>query len=92
MVTGPFADFTWRQARRRVAERGADDTDEAAIARALDDLLSRCEHGPVTADDRSARRAAARGRVAPPAHTGHRRSNPATNRVRPPAPNPLTRR
>ena len=68
MVTGPFADFTWREARRRVAERGADDTDEAAIARALDDLLSRCEHGPVTADDRSARRAAARGRVAASTH------------------------
>ena len=84
MVTGPFADFTWREARRRVAERGADDTDEAAIARALDDLLSRCEHGPVTADDRSARRAAARGRVAasthrpPPVEPGDEPREPAS--------------
>jgi putative transposase len=46
MVRAPFADFTWRHARRLAAERGLDDTDETAIARILDDLLTRAERGP----------------------------------------------
>ncbi|MGN2636520.1 Mu transposase C-terminal domain-containing protein [Nocardia takedensis] len=68
MVSAPFADFTWREARRLVARRGADDTDETAIARALDDLLTRGENGPARPDERATRRAAARGRVAAATH------------------------
>ncbi|MDE1672672.1 Mu transposase C-terminal domain-containing protein [Nocardia gipuzkoensis] len=68
MVSAPFADFTWREARRLVARRGADDTDETAIARALDDLLIRSENGPARPDERATRRAAARGRVAAATH------------------------
>ena len=65
MVTGPFADFTWTQARRLVAERGGDDTDETGIARALDDLLTRAERGPgVKKLDRASARTAARTRTA----------------------------
>ncbi|WP_433521557.1 integrase [Nocardia pseudovaccinii] len=68
MVTGPFADFTWREARRRAAEKGGDDTDETAIARALEELLTRSEQGPAAAVDRAARRAVARGRAAAITH------------------------
>ncbi|WP_430783356.1 Mu transposase C-terminal domain-containing protein [Actinoplanes sp. G11-F43] len=46
MVGAPFADFTWRTARQLVAQRGGDDTNETAIARALDDLLTRAGNGP----------------------------------------------
>jgi transposase InsO family protein len=46
MVGAPFADFTWRAARHIVEQRGGDDTDETAIARALDDLLTRAGAGP----------------------------------------------
>ncbi|MDG4786229.1 hypothetical protein O7626_09865 [Micromonospora sp. WMMD1102] len=46
MVGQPFADFTWRAARQIVAGRGGDDTDETAVARALDDLLTRAGAGP----------------------------------------------
>ncbi|MFC9938561.1 Mu transposase C-terminal domain-containing protein [Nocardiopsis alba] len=56
----PFADFTWRAARQVVAQRGGDDTDQAAVARALDQLLSRAGEGPA-----HQRRAAARTRSAP---------------------------
>lgn len=67
MVTAPFADFTWRHARRMVAESGRDAT-ETEIARALDALLTRAEHGP---DKTGARivartRTAAANRPAPP--------------------------
>ncbi|NLU78793.1 transposase [Micromonospora sp. HNM0581] len=48
MVSAPFADFTWRHARR-LAGRGAT---EAEIARVLDDLLTRAEHGPDKASAR----------------------------------------
>lgn len=68
MVAAPFADFTWRHARRLVAESGRDVT-ETEIARALDDLLTRAEHGPDTAS----RKVAARTRAATSAH---RRSAP----------------
>ncbi|MEU4806589.1 Mu transposase C-terminal domain-containing protein [Actinosynnema sp. NPDC023587] len=59
LVTAPFADFTWRHARRLVAESGRDVT-EAEIARALDALLTRAEHGP----DKAGARVAARTRTA----------------------------
>jgi putative transposase len=59
MVAAPFADFTWRHARRLVAESGREVT-ETEIARALDDLLTRAEHGP----DTTGRKIAARTRAA----------------------------
>lgn len=63
MVGVPFADFTWRHARQLAAQatgnRGRDLT-ESAIARALDELLSRAEHGP----DRAGARIVARTRTA----------------------------
>ncbi|WP_063047729.1 Mu transposase C-terminal domain-containing protein [Nocardia pseudovaccinii] len=63
MVAAPFADFTWRHARRLVAESGRDVT-ETEIARALDDLLTRAEHGP----DTTSHKIAARTRAATSAH------------------------
>ncbi|MEO3781393.1 Mu transposase C-terminal domain-containing protein [Micromonospora sp. B11E3] len=62
MVGAPFADFTWRAARQIVAQRGGDDTDETAIARALDGLLTRAGNGPD--GDVRQRRVAARTRAA----------------------------
>ena len=47
MVCAPFADFTWRHARRLAAQAGRDDTDETEIARVLDELLTRAQNGPV---------------------------------------------
>ncbi|MGK5545485.1 Mu transposase C-terminal domain-containing protein [Streptomyces sp. URMC 127] len=52
LVNAPFADFTWDHARRLAAAAGLDDTNETAVARVLDALLTRAEHGP---DLRSAR-------------------------------------
>ncbi|PZH09167.1 integrase [Streptomyces sp. NTH33] len=46
LVNAPFADFTWQHARRLAAEAGLDDTNEAVVARVLDELLTRAEHGP----------------------------------------------
>lgn len=46
MVGAPFADFTWRHARRLAAEKSLDDPTETDIARALDDLLTRATAGP----------------------------------------------
>ncbi|MET8431762.1 Mu transposase C-terminal domain-containing protein [Streptomyces sp900116325] len=48
LVNAPFADFTWQHARRLAAEAGLDDANEAAVARVLDGLLTRAEHGPDT--------------------------------------------
>jgi hypothetical protein len=63
MVSAPFADFTWRHARR-LAEQTERETgreaNETAIARALDALLTRAEHGP----DRLGARVVARTRTA----------------------------
>ncbi|MDX3309253.1 Mu transposase C-terminal domain-containing protein [Streptomyces sp. ME08-AFT2] len=56
-VSAPFADFTWRHARSLLAARGADTTDEGAIAAAVEDLLTRAGAGPD-------RRIAARTRAA----------------------------
>lgn len=57
MVSQPFADFTWRHARRIAAERGLDDTNETAVAAVLGALLQRAGHGP------ESRRALARQRA-----------------------------
>lgn len=46
MVTQPFADFTWRHARRIAAERGVDDANETAVAVVLAALLRRARQGP----------------------------------------------
>ncbi|MFJ9845863.1 Mu transposase C-terminal domain-containing protein [Kitasatospora sp. NPDC101155] len=56
-VSAPFADFTWRHARSLLAAKGADGTDEGAIAAAVEDLLTRAGSGPD-------RRVAARTRAA----------------------------
>ncbi|NJP49789.1 transposase [Streptomyces sp. SBST2-5] len=57
LVSAPFADFTWRRARDVLAMRGQDDTNQAAVAAAVDQLLTRAESGPD-------RRIAARTRAA----------------------------
>jgi len=57
LVSAPFADFTWRRARELLAMRGRDDTDQAAVAAAVDQLMTRAENGPD-------RRIAARTRAA----------------------------
>ena len=46
MVAAPFAEFTWRYARHLAAEKGRDDTNETAVARVLDDLLTRAAARP----------------------------------------------
>lgn len=50
VVTQPFADFTWRHARRLAAQRGLDPTNETAVAVVLAALLRRAEDGPGPAD------------------------------------------
>jgi putative transposase len=47
MVSAPFAEFTWRHARKLAAQRGVDDTNETEVAKVLDDLLTRAQAGPV---------------------------------------------
>ncbi|WP_338059536.1 Mu transposase C-terminal domain-containing protein [Streptomyces deccanensis] len=64
LVNAPFADFTWQHARRLAAEAGLDDTNEAAVARVLDELLTRAEDGP---DTRTAK-VVGRTRVAAASH------------------------
>lgn len=70
MVAAPFADFTWRHARRLAAQAGRDDTNESEVARVLDDLLTRAGAGPQTgmSVDKASARVAARTRVAAAAH------------------------
>ncbi|MFJ5820747.1 Mu transposase C-terminal domain-containing protein [Streptomyces microflavus] len=46
LINAPFADFTWQHARRLATDAGLDDTNEETVARLLDKLLSRAEHGP----------------------------------------------
>ncbi|HEY4990691.1 MAG TPA: hypothetical protein VII33_01245 [Nakamurella sp.] len=65
MVSAPFAEFTWRHARKLATERGVDDTNETEVAKVLDDLLTRAQAGPV---DKATDRVAARTRVAATAH------------------------
>jgi hypothetical protein len=55
MVSAPFADFTWRHARRATAA-GGEPVDETAVARTLDELLTRAGAGPAAADGRVAAR------------------------------------
>ncbi|GII56031.1 hypothetical protein Pth03_44200 [Planotetraspora thailandica] len=61
MISPPFADFTWRAARQIVTDAGADSSDETAVARALNNLLTRASQGP------SRRRIAAKTKAAPSA-------------------------
>lgn len=74
MVTAPFADFTWRHARQ-LAQRAHGETGpevtETEIARALEALLTRADHGP----DKTSARIAARTRTAA---TTHRPQLPAS--------------
>ena len=65
MVSAPFAEFTWRHARKLAAQGGVDDTNETEVAKVLDDLLTRAQAGPV---DKASDRVAARTRVAATAH------------------------
>ncbi len=65
MVSAPFAEFTWRHARRLAAEAGRDDANETEVAQVLDNLLTRAQAGPV---DKVSDRVAARTRVAAAAH------------------------
>jgi hypothetical protein len=48
MVAQPFADFTWRHARKIAAQRGVDDANETAVALVLAGLLRRAGRGPDT--------------------------------------------
>jgi len=74
MVTAPFADFTWRHAREMARQAArTDEVTETDIARALDELLTRAEHGP----DRAGERIVARTRVAAAAHRPADPSAPA---------------
>jgi putative transposase len=65
MISAPFAEFTWRHARRLASEKGKDDTNETEVARVLDDLLTRAQAGPA---GKRTDRIAARTRVAAAAH------------------------
>jgi len=71
MVSAPFADFTWRHARQLAAARGLDGTDQAAVARVLDDLLTRAQAGPSARVAARTAIAAADRPALPPAGTGH---------------------
>jgi putative transposase len=73
MVSAPFAEFTWRQARRLAAEKGVDNTNETEVARVLDDLLTRAQAGPA---DKRTSRVAARTRAAAAAHRPPPREEP----------------
>ena len=64
MVAQPFADFTWRHARRIAAGRGLDDTNETAVAAVLGALLQRAGAGPESRRVLARQRAVA---VLPPA-------------------------
>lgn len=70
MVAAPFADFTWRHARRLTAQAGRDDSNETEVARVLDELLTRAGAGPPAGPpmDKASARIAARTRVAAAAH------------------------
>ena len=72
MVSAPFAEFTWRHARKLAAQRGMNDTNETEVAKILDDLLTRAQAGPV---DKATDRIATRTRVAAAAHRPPSREN-----------------
>jgi hypothetical protein len=71
MVSAPFADFTWRHARQLAAARGLDYNDQAAVARVLDDLLTRAQAGPSARVAARTAIAAADRPALPPAEAGH---------------------
>jgi putative transposase len=73
MISAPFAEFTWRHARKLAADRGVDDTNETEVARVLDDLLTRAQTGPV---DKLSDRVIARTRVAATTHRPPPRDEP----------------
>jgi len=73
MVSAPFAEFTWRHARKLAAQRGIDDTNETEVAKILDDVLARAQAGPV---DKATDRVAARTRVAAASHRRPPRESP----------------
>ena len=75
MISAPFADFTWRHARRLAAQVGRDDTNQTEVARVLDELLTRAQAGPPA--DKATARVAARTRVAAAAHRPPPRQEPA---------------
>ena len=75
MISAPFADFTWRHARKLAAQAGRDDTNETEVARVLDELLTRAQAGPPA--DKATARVAARTRVAAAAHRPPPREEPA---------------
>jgi hypothetical protein len=56
VVNVPFADFTWRYARKLVAGAHGDDTDQAAVARVLSGLLHRAGRAPGARDGSQDRR------------------------------------
>ncbi len=70
MISAPFADFTWRHARRLAAQAGRDNTNETEVARVLDELLTRAGAGPQAGPpvDKATARVAARTRVAAASH------------------------
>ena len=74
MISAPFADFTWRYARKLAAQAGRDDTSETEVARVLDELLTRAQAGPRS--DKATARVAARTRVAAAAHRPPPREEP----------------
>lgn len=82
LVSAPFAEFTWQHARRLAAEVGEDPTHEAAVARVLDDLLTRAEDGPI---DKRTDRILGRGKAAPAALPDHVETPPPAERTPPPA-------
>jgi putative transposase len=61
MVSAPFADFTWRHARRLAAARGLTDATETDVARVLDELLTRVGENPN--QDKATARVVARTRA-----------------------------
>ena len=75
MISAPFADFTWRHARKLAAQVGRDDTNQTEVARVLDELLTRAHAGPPA--DKATARVAARTRVAAAAHRPPPRQEPA---------------
>ncbi|MFJ9049725.1 Mu transposase C-terminal domain-containing protein [Streptomyces bacillaris] len=46
LIRQPFADFTWRYARKAAASRGVDATNESSVAVVLAGILRRAEEGP----------------------------------------------
>ncbi|MBW6435801.1 DDE-type integrase/transposase/recombinase [Actinoplanes hulinensis] len=76
LVRQPFAEFTWRYARRAAAGRGVDDTNETAVAVVLAGLLARAEQGPSRE-----RRVLARDQVVNALPTRAPLPHPATSRT-----------